>query len=142
MYQYDIFFHRIKFWSKKWIIMSKRMSKEKVAFFKTFLSCCFKRRQISSFIASNWMLHSHKHFLPPLSTKDNRPKMQKHLKEITHTFTHTYTLTQTNTQTHKHTLKHTHTQTHTHTNKHTQTHTHTHTPVSYTHLTLPTTPYV
>ena len=32
---------------------------------------------------------------------------------------------------------HTHTHTHTHTRKH--THTHTHTPVSYTHLTLPTT---
>ena len=43
------------------------------------------------------------------------------------------------THTHIHRVSHTHTHTHTYT--HTN-HTHTHTPVSYTHLTLPTSSYV
>ncbi len=45
--------------------------------------------------------------LPPLSMKDNRPEMQKHLREIS--------LIHTQTHTQKHTSIHIHT--HTHTNK-------------------------
>ena len=68
-----------------------------------------------------------------------------------HTYTHWHARMRTNmharTHTHKdtnarartHTYTHTHTNTHTHTHTQTHTYTHTHTPVSYTHLTLPTT---
>ena len=50
----------------------------------------------------------------------------------THTHTHTHTHRRTHARTHAHTHIHTRTRTQT------QTQTHTHTPVSYTHLTLPT----
>ena len=61
------------------------------------------------------------------------------MRACTHTYTHTHTFTHTHTHTCACTHACTHAHAHAHRHTHTEIHTHTHTPVSYTHLTLPTT---
>ena len=66
--------------------------------------------------------------------------MQEHVHICTHKCTHTHVCK--NTYTCKHIWKNTCTRACTHACIHMHIHTHTHTPVSYTHLTLPTSSYV